>query len=252
MMNWRTEEEKGEERITGKFTDVEISNISGDISISGWDNDTYLLSYTKNAPSLESLEGLKVEIDSRDDKLVIKREFEGSGISPRGTISFRLNIPREVVTRIKAHSINGKIHCTNMSPSTEQDLFSTSGRILTDNSGDLTAKTVSGSVDFLFNGRNLDIKTTSGRIEGEIETIDPRGKIALRSISGSVRITLPDDFSGKLDLRSVSGTVSTDFPVQAVSTKRNSLEGTIGEGKIPVDITTTSGSIRIRKLSEDE
>ncbi len=252
VMNWGREEETGEERITGDFSEIDISNISGDILVTGWNEDYYLLTYTKQAPSREHLDGLKVDIEQNDDELSIEREFEGSGISPRGIISFSLNFPQDKVTLLNAQSINGKIVCTNMTGSIDQNLHTTSGRIETDNSRDLFAKSISGSVDFIFNGRELEIRTTSGRIDGEVRSIDPRGKIESRSVSGAVRIAVPDDFSAKLDLRSVSGSVSTDFPIEGLTTKRNSLEGTIRDGKIPVNISTTSGSIRIRRMSGDE
>ena len=244
------EEATGEQRVEGDYSEVVIKNLAGNISVDGWDQDHYLLGFKKTGPSEEYLNNLLVGIQTDNDTLTITREYDGPGPSHRGSIAYTLKIPVDKVKELEVNSISGNILCSGMTSSIEQDLHTTSGRIETDNSADLDAKTISGSIVFVFNGKDLDIKTTSGRIEGEISSIDERGSIELRSVSGSVRIAVPDDFSGKLDLRSVSGSVSTEFPIESFTTKKNSLEGTIGGGRIPVDINTTSGSIRIRKLSD--
>lgn len=244
-------EESGEKRIEGPVSEVEISNIAGDITVKGWDEDYILLKYSKFAPTEAVMDNILIEIDKNDDEVSIRRESDGSVSSWRGSISFELNIPIETVEKLSAKSISGMVICSNMSPNADLDLQSTSGRIETDNANDLFVKSISGSVDFIFNGGNLDINTTSGRIEGMIQSIEPDGKIDLRSVSGSVRIAAPDGFGARVDLRSVSGSVSTEFPVKVHSSKRNSLEGTIGDGGVDVDIDTTSGSIKIRKTASD-
>ena len=245
-------EEAGEQELRGTFRELHVDAISGNIAITGWSKDYIDLKYRKYAPSQEHLDALIVEIDEDGDELSIEREFTGSGISPRGEIDFTLSIPKEMLEELSAKTVSGKINCSNMPYTTDMELQSTSGRIETDGARDFSAKTISGEIKFISLGDDINIRTTSGRITGEVRSTENRGNIDIHSVSGAVRLIVPDTFEADVDIRSVSGSVDTDFPIQVTSSKRNSLEGTIGEGGVSVDINTTTGSIHIMKATVDE
>lgn len=245
-------QESDEEIFEGPFSEISIEAISGDIEITGWSEDYIKLEYTKSAPSREYLDYLTVEIDKRDDELVLKREFTGSGVTPRGEIDFILSIPNDKMREIEAKSISGKVICSNMTKDIDMDLQTTSGRIVTDAARNFSAKTISGEISFTVFGEDVNVRTTSGRIHGEFRLESNRGSIDIHSVSGSVKLIVPDNFEADVDLRSVTGSVDTDLPIKVTSSKRNSLEGTIGDGGVSVEIDTTSGSIRIQKISGDE
>jgi DUF4097 and DUF4098 domain-containing protein YvlB len=240
-------EESGEETIEGNFESIDLENIAGSVTVHGWDRDYVQVEYVKSAPSEQFLDALYVEVEKDGDDLEISREYRKSGPSMRGTIRFEVWIP-ETTAALNVKSVSGKIELDGMSDGIELDLATTSGRILTDNAGSFRAKSISGSVDFISNGDDVDIRTTSGRIEGTVRRMGPDGRIEIHSVSGSVRIAVPSDFGAHVDLRSVSGSVNTEMPVEVFSSKRNSLEGTIGDGEREVEISTTSGSIRLREL----
>ena len=240
-------EESGEETIEGDFDSIELRNIAGPVTVHGWNRDYVRVEYVKNAPSAQYLDALYVDIEQNGGDLEISRESRKTGPSIRGTIRFELWVP-ETVAELRIKSVSGKIELQNMSDTVDLDLATTSGRILTDNGGNFRAKSISGSVDFVSRGNEVDIRTTSGRIEGTVREMQSGGRIEIHSVSGSVRVAVPADFGARVDLRSVSGSVNTDMPVEVFASKRNSLEGTIGDGGAEVDISTTSGSIRIREL----
>jgi hypothetical protein len=240
-------EESGEETIEGGFETIDLENIAGSVTVHGWDRDYVRVEYVKSAPTRQYLDDLYVGIERNRGVLEISRESRKTGPSMRGTIRFEMWIPA-TVAELDIKSVSGKIELEGMSDTVDLDLATTSGRILTDNGGNFRAKSISGSVDFVSTGDEVDIRTTSGRIEGTVRKMVPDGRIEIRSVSGSVRIAVPADFGAQVDLRSVSGSVNTDMPVEVFSSKRNSLEGTIGDGGAEVDISTTSGSIRIREL----
>lgn len=245
-------EESGEEIFSGSYRELSIETISGDISITGWQEDYIQLKYTKSAPTQEHLDSLEVEIDDNGDSIDIERDFTGSGISPRGEIDFSLYIPADMIGELTVKTISGKIVSTNGSKATDMKLQTTSGRINIDAAQDIEAKTISGEIQFISFGNELDVRTTSGRINGEYRSTENRGNIDIHSVSGAVRLTVPDSFGADVDIRSVSGSVDTDFPIKVTSSKRNSLEGMIGDGGVSVNINTTTGSINIRKASGDE
>ncbi len=244
--------EQGEETFTGNYNELEIESISGDIGIQGWNENYVKLEYIKAAPTREHLDYLTVKIDESEDTLSIERAFTGSGISPRGEIDFTLYVPKELLKELSAKTVSGKITCSNMSETTDMDLYTTSGRIETDGSRNFSAKTISGEIVFISFGDDIDIRTTSGRIAGDLRFDGNRGSIDIHSVSGAVRLTVPDTFAADVDIRSISGSVDTDFPIQVTSSQRNSLKGTIGEGGISVNINTTTGAINIKKAAGDE
>jgi DUF4097 and DUF4098 domain-containing protein YvlB len=123
-----------------------------------------------------------------------------------------------------------------------------SGSIKTDNANNLSAGTVSGAVKFVFSGRELKINTLSGSIHGDIPDIETNGSLELSSISGSINISVFDGLDAVIDLSSISGSINCDFKVITSSHTENKIIGTIRNGAIPITISTTSGSISIKKL----
>ncbi len=245
-------EEKDEETFRGTYKEIQIEAISGDIEVTGWNEEYVLLEYVKAAPTDDHLEALRVEIEENDDELAISREFTGSGITPRGEIDFSLSVPREMLQELELKTISGTVLCSNLHRDIDMAVQTTSGRIKTDVVNNLTAKTISGEITFIAYGNDIDIRTTSGRVTGELRQVDKDGSIQIHSVSGAVKLIVPDSFEADVDLRSVAGSVDTDLPIKVTSSKRNSLEGTIGGGGISVDIDTTSGSIRIEKTTGNE
>ena len=135
---------------------------------SGWNENYINLNYTKAAPSREHLDYLTVEIEEDGDELTIEREFTGSGITPRGEIDFTLSVPKEMLKELSAKTVSGKISCSNMPSTIDMDLQTTSGRIETDGARDFSAKSISGEINFIAFGNDIAIRTTSGRIAGDL------------------------------------------------------------------------------------
>jgi DUF4097 and DUF4098 domain-containing protein YvlB len=112
----------------------------------------------------------------------------------------------------------------------------------------LEAGSISGSITFSFSGKVLQAKTVSGSIQGEMRDIGSGGSVKINSVSGGVRLAAFQGLDARVKLHSVSGSVVSELPISGTQAKRNRLEGTIGQGSIPLEIGTTSGSIRITKL----
>jgi hypothetical protein len=252
MFSNNASEELVKEEFHNNFNSIIVENIAGNIEIEGWNQDFIELEYLKSAPDQKYLDNLVVEIEENGRTLKIERDFIGEGITPRGKIDFRIHIPREKISDIYAKSVNGRVVCIQMSSETDQKLQTTSGRIETDAGNNLFVKTISGEIKFTSSGKKIEVRSTSGRVEGDYRPVNRKGNIDIHTVSGAVLLTLPDKFQGDIDLRSISGSVSSDFQVDNRSSKRNSLEGRIGDGGVEIDINTTTGSIRLNKATGDE
>jgi DUF4097 and DUF4098 domain-containing protein YvlB len=241
------ERAEGEEILRGLHSVLDVKNVAGSIEITGWDKDYFLIKYVKSGPTSESIENLMAKIETTKDSISIKRSTADKRLKSRGTISFDIFIP-DTVKSISVNSVSGSIELGRMDPGITQSLKTVSGKIETDNSGNLQAGSTSGSITFRFSGSDLRVNTVSGSIRGEMLNMTPGGSLDLSSVSGSIHVDADKTLNAEITLKSVSGSISCDFPVTISMKKRNRLEGKIGDGLIPLSIKTTSGSIKIRKL----
>ncbi len=234
------------EKFEGSFGELEIRNVSGPILVEGWNQDYVQVHYIKKARTPRYLEEFEIEIEPRGSRLSIRPIYRKIAGSPFGSVSFDVKVPSSI-KKIRANNISGNIDIENMGAGVEQSLETVSGRIDTERSGDLRAKSISGVIHFASAGRDLDINSVSGRVQGEILGLDPGGSVEINTISGGVQLEIFSGFDADLRLQSVSGSVSCEFPVQIVEQKRNKLEGTVGDGTIPFEVETVSGRISLSR-----
>lgn len=71
--------------------------------------------------------------------------------------------------------------------------------------------------------------------------------LAVETNSGAVNVTLPASFGAALDIESGSGGITVDVPVANRRAARGTFTGRVGDGNGSVQISTSSGAIRIRR-----
>jgi len=233
-----------EQTVYGTFTTVEVTGVAGEIVFTFHDGSGVKVRSVKHAPTQRALDSLRTEIAKEGSRLVVG-EKRDDPLNP-GSISFYVSLPRETVD-LSARTVSGRIQVQGLPAGVKQNLKSVSGRLETDGSGDLSAETVSGSIEFTFAGRDLGLKTISGGVHGTIDSLAPDGRVEADTVSGSVRLAAWEGLAARLNLHSVSGSVSCDFPLAGSMAKHNALEGTVGKGGASLEVGTTSGSIRIEK-----
>jgi len=105
--------------------------------------------------------------------------------------------------------------------------------------GDVEVKTASGDVSLAQCQGNLKVTTASGGIE--IQADDMCNAIEVSTASGDVELMYPDGWDASLSISTVSGEIEHD----GVSVGRGMVQ--IGNGLVPVKISTVSGDIQIQK-----
>ena len=157
---------------------------------------------------------------------------------------------------VRLNNLLGKLEVNSISGDVQLEegkvegasINTTSGEVTLDGvSGALNIETVSGDVTVRdAQASQLSLSTTSGDIEytGELAG---SGASTLNSISGDLKLALPEDSSVKLDASTVSGDISSDFDLRDREQGRRSLKGVVGGGAAAVTLATTSGDISIEK-----
>jgi DUF4097 and DUF4098 domain-containing protein YvlB len=79
--------------------------------------------------------------------------------------------------------------------------------------------------------------------------LTPGEAVKLDTVNGSLRLALPDDASATVHASTVNGGIENSF---GLSAKKHdyvgrSLQGTIGSGATPVELSTVNGSIAISR-----
>ncbi len=240
------EREEATEEVEGSFRTLSVTNISGPVQIEGWSENHIQVHYEKQARGRQALQDFKIEIEKQGDTLSVRPNYPVPAGARFGSVSFQIKVPADL-KEIRVHNISGPIQVQNLTADIAQDLETVSGPIVTERSGNLRVKSISGSIDFSFTGGSLNARSVSARISGRIRGLDAGGSADLETISGAVEVEAYSGLEAALKLSSVSGSISCDFPVQITEKKEHRLEGRIGQGSVPLSIKTVSGSIRLKK-----
>lgn len=139
-------------------------------------------------------------------------------------------------------------------------LTSSNGRITT---GPLesvvTASSITGDID-ITTSEFASAHTTSGDVRVAIGRAVWRGILELSSLSGNIRVTLPDDAHVDVRAETNTGTIESDFEIGQLRSSRlsrlkptgslgSSAHGVIGAPERQLAISTRVGNIQIRRQS---
>ena len=127
--------------------------------------------------------------------------------------------------------------------------------------GPVTASSRSGSIRIKSVPGDLDVDTRSGHVElldqkSNVRVVSRSGRVTLAgqprtwtvaTRSGDVEVALPQDGGAEIDVDSRSGSVDSDRPLDMRSSEsRNRMRGVVGRGGGRLEVTTRSGSVRVR------
>ncbi len=197
---------------------VDVSNISGSVTMHGWSRNSVEVTGTLG----RNVEELIVERDG--DKVLIKVKVphkRGRAIDS----DLRINVPKN--SSIDVGTVNADITVSDVNGS--QGLHTVSGDVETEYyGGRLTAESVSGDVDV--DGNNADGDITATTVSGDVTLVRVSGEVRAEAVSGDIIVdegsfdrvgletvngeivfegNLRDD--GRLSANSVNGDVDIEF-----------------------------------------
>ena len=256
---------------------VDISNIAGSITVTGW---------SKDAVEVTGTLGRNVEeliFERNRDKVTVKVKVPRHG--GRGIDSdLHINVPQN--SSIDVSAVSADIYVTDVLG--EQRLHTVSGDVSTESAGnDLEAASVSGDVEV--DGDKSDTETNASTVSGDVtlfrvsgtvsaESVTGRvivdegsfsradlnvvngellfqaglhkgGKLSAETVNGAVDVELVGDVSAKIDVSTVNGRIRNCFGPEPERTSKYapgwSLRFTEGDGDGRVDISTVNGGVKL-------
>ncbi len=111
-------------------------------------------------------------------------------------------------------------------------------------SGELHATTKSGDVRVEGASGQFTLKTLSGDVDLDVDALE--GPLLVSAVSGSIRVTLPDQVAATLRAKTVTGEISCDLPLDAGANRTSSLvQATVSGGGTEVELSTVSGDVHL-------
>jgi DUF4097 and DUF4098 domain-containing protein YvlB len=170
---------------------------------------------------------------------------------------------------VKGHSVDGS--CTAIDIRGDVDVGTTDGSVeVAGVRGDVTCESVDGSCMLRDVNGNVSASTVDGRIRiegvlaglaatainGSIGIAALEGSSAedgwdISTVDGSVTLMLPESVSADLRASTLDGRVSLSFPAEFQLKNKRSVVATLGEGGGVISVSTTDGSIRVKRLEAE-
>jgi DUF4097 and DUF4098 domain-containing protein YvlB len=208
---------------------INIRNVSGNISITGYEGDAITVAAYKTGSDRDLVE---VEDLSNAGRLDLEARYP-SECNCNVDVRFELRVPRatnysfdQITTasgNISVHGVRGQVRVSTAS-------------------GDVEVKDVAGEVS---------AKSASGDVDVEISSLEGTGDMKFASASGDVSVRLPASLDADVRLSTISGTVKTDFPIEVRQPRYgpgSSARGRLGGGTRNLQITSASGDVSLMKL----
>ncbi|MFL6278215.1 MAG: DUF4097 family beta strand repeat-containing protein [Blastocatellia bacterium] len=213
----------------GSGGQIHIGNVSGDVTVTGYDGDAVIVKGFKEGADRDRLDFEDLSSAGR----VEVRALYPKRCDCEASIRFDVQVPRavkydfdhisSVSGNVKVSQVSGRVHATSVS-------------------GEVKVEGVSGSVT---------AKSVSGDVEVEINRLDGASEdMKFSSVSGNVNVRMPSEIDADVDMSSLSGGIHTDFPIEVTKERfgpRTSARGKLGNGSRRLQLSSVSGSLSLRR-----
>lgn len=215
---------------TGK---IELSSLTGSITVESWDHPQIKLEYVKAAPAHSCLTGIDVTIEAEKDNFRVRTSYPKVPDTCNNQnlfVEFRLIVPRTARLDVIALA-EGNIKISN---------FTNVVKVLVIN-GDITAKDLSGE---------LNLVSVNGTVNTELKQIKTGSDVNLATVNGLINLSVPATIDAVFSGGTLDGSVRADLGLTVTKRKDDpgaDLSGTIGRGSSLIRLNTVNGKILIKR-----
>lgn len=218
-----------------------VSNVNGNVAISGWDRPEVRIIAEKQASgdrddARQALNKIKIDVQQVTGTLrvttVLPKNNDSiwnwlGGDHVSASVSYKLHVPRNLNLAIE--TVNGNVAVAGVS-------------------GTLELETTNGGISAKGTGGAINAETTNGNIDAEMLTVAGGRPMNLETTNGRIDVLLPSTIKADVSARTTNGKIHSDLPITVAGTiGKNSLTGTLNGGGPDLILRTTNGGIQIRK-----
>lgn len=211
---------------------LSLTNVNGDVTITGYDGKSIEIDAVKFASSQDRLDDVTIKSSMKDGHVVIDVDMGDDHRYNHGNagVEFTIRVPHG--TRIdEVELVNGDLRMKDVNARVEASSVN----------GDVSAEKLSGEVSL--SAVNGDVSLT---VVGKVDAIK------LHSVNGTVELVVPRDADARVSASTVHGSIRGTGNIKS---ERNfvgsSLTSVLGEGKGKIQIDTVNGNIRIYHDGEE-
>jgi DUF4097 and DUF4098 domain-containing protein YvlB len=225
---------------------IRITNVSGDIYITGSNVESVIVTGTKEGRDRDSVE--VEDLSSGNTVEVRVRYFECRRCN--ASVRFDVQVPRSMKVELdRVSTASGNIEVSGVKGNI--NVKTASGDVtVKDSSGSITASSASGNVRVDNVAGEVSARTASGDVDAEITRLEGTNNMEFSSASGDVSVRLPASLDADVEMSTHSGSLETDFPIQVSEIHHGDgrrARGRIGNGSRTLRITSASGDVRLKR-----
>jgi hypothetical protein len=225
---------------------IDVSNISGPVSVEATDGSTAEVSIYRSAPNRDDLAYRKVSVDQTSSGLTITQKNDGT---ERDSIDLLnrvvLKVPRQV--SVNGKSISGDFNVSGINGAV--NLNGISGSVNAKNLNEaLTVSGVSGSVNATHVNGAITVSGVSGNVRIAVERLNDAG-LHVSNVTRNVFLRLASDLNAELSVSNTSGGVSNKIEGLAlVSAGPSNYSARLGSGGPRIAVSNLTGAVVIQPL----
>ena len=184
----------------GRDGRITISNIAGDIVVTGGSRDEVAIEAVKRTRGDRSeLAMVHITVDERGGRVDVRTDHTGR--NDHVSVDYTITVPESAA--VELHSISGSLKVANVQGAVRMETIS--GNVTTSAAPHVeVAKSVSGDVDLT--ATSIDGDLTASSLSGHVRARGVKARVLqLGSVSGDVSVS--DVSCDRVDVKSVSGSV---------------------------------------------
>lgn len=220
-------------QVTGNDGDMKLSNIAGDVQAHMHHGDF----------SANSIQG-RLLVDGTGDDVTVSDVRGSAAINGEFFGDIHLE---QIGQAVQFHSSRTSLDIPHLDGS------------LSLGSGDLSVNRASGPIHIAAKSKDIEMTQIAGNADiddsdGDVTLVaaQPLGNVQVTDRTGDVVVTMPEN-AGFTVTGSTSGDedIHTDFPLKVTTANgRQTLEGTVGNGGVTLQLQTDHGDLELRKGSD--
>jgi DUF4097 and DUF4098 domain-containing protein YvlB len=206
---------------------VSLSNINGDVEITGWNKNEVQIDAVKTGRDQQRLDEARIDVNASSNSVKIETHYPSHLMNNNpASVHYTLHVPQNARLD-KIDLVNGALDVQRVSGEVNADLVN----------GKLRASDLTGTAD---------LATVNGSVTANYTSLNNVREIKLKSVNGSVDLLLPQSPNADVSASTVNGAISTDFPltVKGHWVGKN-MSGTLGSGGVHIELDNVNGSIHV-------